>query len=87
MRRSAALKLLGREQSLEGAVSWKILRHVVKERRTEDELFRRRQHVQGESDFILVVLLLQPFHQTSGLKEEESGQERDNRNAGSVSRR
>ena len=35
-----------------------------KEKRTEDELLRRRKHVKRESDLILVAFALQPLDQT-----------------------
>lgn len=39
--------------------------------RTEDELLRRREHVEGEGDFVLVVFLLEPADEGGGLVEEE----------------
>ena len=51
-------------------------------KRTEDELLRRGEHVQRERDFILVVLLLQPFDQTRGLEKEEGDGEDEGEEAG-----
>lgn len=42
-----------------------------RELRTEDELLRRRKHVQRECDFILVLLLLHPFCEVGRLRQEK----------------
>ena len=38
-----------------------------REKRTEDELLRRRKHVKRESDLILVAFALQPLYQIRGV--------------------
>lgn len=48
----------------------------VKEARTEDKLLGRRKHVERESHFILVLLLLHPFREICRLREEK-GESRD----------
>jgi hypothetical protein len=39
--------------------------------RTEDEFLRRREHVEREGDFVLVLFLLHPFGEVCGLREQE----------------
>lgn len=39
--------------------------------RTEDEFLRRREHVEREGHFVLVLFLLDPFGEVCGLGEEE----------------
>lgn len=39
--------------------------------RTEDEFLGRREHVEREGDLVLVLLLLHPFCEVGGLREEE----------------
>lgn len=48
--------------------------------RTEDELLCWRKHVQGERDFILVVLLRDPIREVCRVLRQEERQDR-NRNA------
>jgi hypothetical protein len=42
-----------------------------RERRTEDEFLRRREHVEREGHFVLVLFLLDPFGEVCRLREEE----------------
>ena len=42
-----------------------------RERRTEDEFLRRREHVQRECHLVLVFFLLDPFGEVCGLREQE----------------
>jgi hypothetical protein len=39
--------------------------------RTEDEFLRRREHVEREGHFVLVLFLLHPFGEVCGLREQE----------------
>jgi hypothetical protein len=42
-----------------------------RERRTEDEFLRRREHVEREGHLVLVLFLLDPFGEVCRLREEE----------------
>jgi hypothetical protein len=42
-----------------------------RERRTEDEFLRRREHVEREGHFVLVLFLLDPFGEVCGLREQK----------------
>ncbi len=48
--------------------------------RTEDKLLRRREHVEGEGDFVLVAFALEPVEEGGGV--DHCGEERDGEEAG-----
>ncbi len=48
--------------------------------RTEDKLLRRREHVEGEGDFVLVAFALEPVEEGGGV--DHCGEERYGEDAG-----